>query len=172
MNERAKILDMSQPHPLAPPGSPTLAEEHAAHARQLEEQSAVRDLERRQDRLLLSIDSVFELINDQVLPAITRMEASSAESRVEQTSMVTAMNRMADRIDKMGKTVADIDVRVIGLERVSGQFDVLGARVTAIEQEVAELRPRLKIVVRKAKAPRSKAKLRKKSARATRKGKA
>jgi hypothetical protein len=148
MTEHSKMRDLSRPHPLAPVGSPTLAEEQAEHARQLEEQNDVRNLERRQDRLLSSIDSVFELINDEVLPAIKRMEVSSAEVRVEQTVMITAVNRMADRVDAMGKIITEIDTRVVGLERVSEQrterFNVLDARVTTIEQEVAELKPRQK----------------------------
>ena len=142
MTEQSKLLDLNRPHPLAPAGSPTLAEEQAAHARQLEDQDDVRDLGRRQDRLLASIDSVFELISDRVLPAIARVEASNAEVLVEQTAIVLAVNRMADRVDVMGKIITEIDTRVIGLERVSeqrtGRFDALNTRVTAIEQEMAK----------------------------------
>jgi hypothetical protein len=126
-------LNPKLPHPLAPTGSPTIAEEQAEHARQLAEHDDVRDLERRHARTHASLDTIFELVSGQVLPAITRTEIAISDAKAEQATLVTAVNRLADRVDGMGKAIHELDKRVSGLE-------VLDGRVTALEKEVASLK--------------------------------
>jgi hypothetical protein len=135
-------LDPNKPHPLArgtatsPP--PTIAEERAAHAKQLKETDTHVELERRTDHLTFVVDSIFDMLSTTLRPRIDtgfdKLDEMSSEIH-EQTSTIAALTTRLDGIEKRVSNLEEIDRELKLLREADVQ---MGVRVAEVERRLDE----------------------------------
>lgn len=135
-------LDPNKPHPLArgtatsPP--PTIAEERAAHAKQLKESGAHVELERRTDHLTFVVDSIFDMLSTTLKPRIEagfdKLDGLTTEIH-EQTSAISTITTRLDGLEKRVSTLEEIDRELKLLRESDAQ---LGTRVAEVERRLDE----------------------------------
>lgn len=140
-------LDPSKPHPLAPPGSPTIAEERRQYAESVARHAEIAALANRQDHIVTRIDAVCELISSQLLTKIDRLADGITTLTAEQGSTIRAVNGLAVRVDTMAAAIGALDSRISGLEKADAALgrdlriteEAIVRRVEVLEAAVAKL---------------------------------